>query len=355
MIIDNRVSAPVPGGIELRLRRSPRQWRVGALVLLSCWLSLMALAAMADGNRVRVGLLKFGTVNWEMDVIRIHGLAAREGIELEVRPLASVNAVNVALQGGAVDIIVNDWIWVSRQRAVGRDFTFVPYSLAVGSLMVPPDSGVNKLADLRGKRVGIAGGPVDKSWLLLQVYARQTLGAELSGFVEPVFAAPPLLNQLMLDGDLSAALNYWHYGARLKAAGMEPLLGVAEILPTLGVERPVPLLGWVFNARWAEQNPKAIGGFLRASRAAKQLLAESDEEWERLQPLLRAEDEATLHALRDGYRTGIPSCFGEPEIRAARQVFEIMAREGGKELVGSSSTLSAGTFWQGYEFGPCPQ
>ncbi|MEN8763191.1 MAG: ABC transporter substrate-binding protein, partial [Thiogranum sp.] len=126
-------------------------------------------------------------------------------------------------------------------------------------------------------------------------------------------------------------------------------------LPILGVERPVPLLGWVFNARWAEQNPKAIDGFLRASRAAKQVLAVSDEEWERLQPLLRAEDEATLHALRDGYRAGIPSCFGEPEIRAARQVFEIMAREGGKELVGTASTLSAGTFWQGDEFRSCPQ
>jgi len=355
MLFDNRVSLPVLAGLELRQRSLPRQWRFAALVLLLCWLSFMPLAAMADGNRVRVGLLKFGTVNWEMDVMRIHGLAAREGIELEVRPLASVNAVNVALQGDAVDIIVNDWIWVSRQRAVGRDFTFVPYSLAVGSLMVHPDSGVNTLADLRGKRMGIAGGPVDKSWLLLQVYARQTLGAELADLVEPVFAAPPLLNQLMLDGDVSAALNFWHYGARLKAAGMEPLLGVANILPILGVERPVPLLGWVFNARWAEQNPKAIGGFLRASRAAKQVLAESDEEWERLQPLLRAEDEATLHALRDGYRAGIPSCFGEPEIRAARQVFEIMAREGGEQLVGSGSTLSAGTFWQGDTFRPCPQ
>jgi NitT/TauT family transport system substrate-binding protein len=114
-------------------------------------------------------------------------------------------------------------------------------------------------------------------------------------------------------------------------------------------------LGWVFSAHWAEQNPKAIDGFLRASRATKQLLAESDEEWERLRHLVRAEDDATLHALRDGYRAGIPQCFGEPEVRAARQVFEIMAREGGKELVGSSSTLSAGTFWEGYQLGACPQ
>ena len=75
MLFDSGVSLPVPGGIELRLRWSPGQWRV--LLLLFCCLSLIPLAAMADGNRIRVGLLKFGTVNWEMDVIRSHGLAAR--------------------------------------------------------------------------------------------------------------------------------------------------------------------------------------------------------------------------------------------------------------------------------------
>ena len=355
MLFNSSISLPGRGDIELPLLKSVRQRQLGVLVLLCCWLSFMASTALADAERVRVGLLKFGTVNWEMDVIRRHGFAAREGIELEVLPLASVNAINVALQGDAVDIIVNDWIWVSRQRAVGRDFTFVPYSLAVGGLMVNPDSGVEKLEDLRGKRLGIAGGPVDKSWLLLQVYTRRTLGMELADLVEPVFAAPPLLNQLMLNGDLSAALNYWHYGARLQGAGMRPMLGVADILPVLGVERPVPLLGWVFDAPWAEQNPKAISGFLRASRAAKRVLAESDEEWQRLRTLIKAEDEATLHALRDGYRAGVPDCFGQAEIRAARQVFEIMASEGGEALVGSASTLSAGTFWEGHEFESCPQ
>jgi len=354
MLFESRIRLAGPGRISRPLPKAPRR-RPRVLVQLCCGLLLFPLAALGAGDPVRVGLLKFGTVNWEMDVVRSEGLAQREGIELQVRPLASTNAVNVALQGGAADVIVNDWIWVSRQRAAGHDYTFVPYSLAVGSLMVAPDAGVEKLADLRGKRVGVAGGPVDKSWLLLQVYARQTLGEALTDLVEPVFAAPPFLNQLALDGDLPAVLNFWHYGARLEAAGWQPLLSVADILPALGVDRPVPLLGWVFSAGWAAQHPKAIEGFLRASYAAKRRLAESDSEWERLRPLVRAENEATLHALRDGYRAGIPSCFGEPDVQAARQVFEIMAREGGTELVGSSKALSPGTFWEGYEIGACPQ
>ncbi|HLB80260.1 MAG TPA: ABC transporter substrate-binding protein, partial [Dongiaceae bacterium] len=93
-------------------------------------------------------VLKFGTVNWELDVIETHGLDKAEGFDLQVVELAGKDATTVALQAGDVDVIVTDWIWVSRARAEGAAFTFVPYSTAVGGLMVPADSPVRTLADL---------------------------------------------------------------------------------------------------------------------------------------------------------------------------------------------------------------
>ena len=316
-------------------------------------LLVTATSAAADPiNRLKVGTLQFGTVNWELDVIQTHGLAAREGVDLQVVPLASTSGTVVAMQGGAVNVIVSDWIWVSRQRSEGRRYAFVPYSLAVGALMVHPDADVRNLAGLRGKRLGVAGGPVDKSWLLLRAYAQQQLGEDLADMVEPNFVAPPLLNQLMLRNELSAGINYWHYGARLKAAGMRELIQVTEVMKELGVQRPVPLLGWVFNERWAAANRPALIGFLRASYAAKRILMESDAEWLRLRPLMKVEDDATLFALRDAYRAGVPRRFGAEEIEAAELVFEIVAKLGGDELVGPSRRLSDGTFWNGFELTP---
>ena len=55
-------------------------------------------------------------------------------------PLASTEATAVGLQGGSVDIIATDWLWVSRERSGGADFTFSPFTTALGSIMVPPDS-----------------------------------------------------------------------------------------------------------------------------------------------------------------------------------------------------------------------
>ena len=41
--------------------------------------------------------------------------------------LASNDATRIAINAGAVDVIVSDWLYVSRQRAEGVPLTFVPY------------------------------------------------------------------------------------------------------------------------------------------------------------------------------------------------------------------------------------
>ncbi len=304
----------------------------------------------APAGKVRVGVLSFGTVNWELDVVRHHGLARKEGVDLEVVKLSGKIATAVALQGGAVDAIVTDWLWVSRLRHAGTDYTFVPHSVMVGGLMVRPDAGIETLADLKGRRIGIAGGPVDKSWLLLRAYASKTLGADLAEIAEPVFAAPPLLNQIMLRGEIPAVLNFWHYNARLKAAGMKELIAVADLLPALGVDRPLPLIGWVFSEDWAARNEATVRGFLESLREAKQIMAASDAEWERLRPLTKAKDDATLKSLRDAYRAGIPRSFGAEEVAAAGKIFETLAEYGGAQLVGEATTLAPKTFWTGYRY-----
>ena len=236
--------------------------RLIGVVLLALAAGSAALAA--DRPVVRVGVLQFGTVSWELETMQRHGLLEREGVDVRVVPLALKDAANVALQGGEVDVIVNDWLWVARMRSEGADFVFVPFSQAVGGIHVRPDAAIAGFADLRGKRLGVAGGALDKSWLLLRAYARRTVGEDAASFLRPQFAAPPLLNELVTRGELPAAMNFWHYGARLAAAGMPEVLGMKEILATLGIGDEMPLVGWVFGERWAQANPAAVAGFLEA-------------------------------------------------------------------------------------------
>ena len=98
---------------------------------------------------------------------------SRPIFRFEVLELASPEAGKIALRAGNADIVVSDWLWVSRERALGAKLTFYPYSSALGAVMVPASSPIQTLADLKGRKLAVAGGPIDKNWLLLQAWLKQ--------------------------------------------------------------------------------------------------------------------------------------------------------------------------------------
>ena len=106
----------------------------------------------------------------------------------------------------------------------------------------------------------------------------------------------------------------------------------------------------MFSEKWAAANRDAAIGFLRSLRAAKEILATSDAEWERLRPLIKVDDDATFRLLRDYYRTGIPASFNDRDIAAAAQLFSTLAQYGGRDLVGDSTSIARGTFWSEFRY-----
>lgn len=327
--------------------------QLGTTIMTVLAIALMLVSGrpvMADPVTIRVGVLEFGTVNWELDTIQHYRLDEEHGIDLQMVGLAGRDATTLALRSGDVDAIVIDWIWVSRERAQGYDYTFMPFSKAVGALVVPAESDIDDLGDLEGRHIGIAGGPLDKSWLLLRALAEKEHGLDLADTVEAAFGAPPLLNEQLRLGRLDGVITYWHYVARLEADGMRRVLDVTDAGRRLGLESDVPLLGFAFSESRAEENEDALLGLLEASLEAKALLATDDAAWERLRPLMQAEDEEVFVALREGYRAGIPSSWGARERRDAEELFSIMAKFGGAELVGRSDQLEPGTFWDPARF-----
>ena len=313
----------------------------GIILLLS-----MAQAPAAELPQIKVGTLKFGTVNWELKVIS-EGIDRKHGFTLARVDFADKDATSIALQSGDVDVIVTDWIWVAMQRGLGHTFTFVPFSRSVGAVMADPAKGIRSVADLVGRSIGVAGGATDKSWVLLQAYARKTAGLELKDKADVQFGAPPLLNELAQRGKLDAVLNFWNFNARLKSKGFVPVISIRDILPALGLDADPPLLGWVFSDRWAADHPELAKGLVDASYEAKSLMKSDDAIWDRLRPIMDADDDATFQALKDGYREGIPNRYERKDIAAAEGAFDLM-RAIDPGSVANLEALPAGTFWSGY-------
>ncbi|CAH2404295.1 ABC transporter substrate-binding protein [Mesorhizobium ventifaucium] len=295
--------------------------------------------------KVRIGVLKFGTVSWALDTLKHHKFDAANGIDLEVVDFAGEDATNVAMLAGAIDMIVSDWLWVSRQRSEGVDLTLVPYSTAVGAIMVKEGAPIRTITDLRGKKIGVAGGPLDKSWLLIQALARRDHGLDLAATSDIVFGAPPLISEKAMQGELDAVLNFWHFCARLEANSFRRLIGADAAAKALGASGAVSALGYVFHDKWANEHPDAVTGFIKASAQSKDLLARSDDEWLRLAPIIRAQGKE-LAKLRDRYREGIPRRPVAEDAADAGKLYRVLAEIGGEKLVGRAPEMAPGTFWQ---------
>ncbi len=307
-------------------------------------LSFLAPARAAPGE-VSVAILEFGTVNWEFEAVSRLKLDKKNGFFLRRLKLAGNAATKIAFQGGAADAMVADWIWVARQRAAGKDYIFVPYSRAVGGIAVSGDSEINTLPDLKGKTLGIAGGPNDKSWIILQAYAQQEFGFDLAAETKQVFGAPPLIMQKTLDGELDAAVNYWHFLAKMQAKGFRIVAPVNEAAEGLGLDPDTPMLGYVFKGQFVRENERLFNEFLDTSRRAKQALRDDDALWEEIRPQMRAKSDAEFDALKAGFRAGIPVST-EVSLDSARALFALMVEIGGEALVGEATELPDGVFYQ---------
>jgi NitT/TauT family transport system substrate-binding protein len=303
------------------------------------------LAGPAGAETIRLAIQKTGTVAWELSVIRAHGLDRQAGLDLAILELASPEAGKIALRGGSADIIVSDWLWVSRERHLGAKLVFHPYSSAVGAVMVAAASPLKSLADLKGKSLAVAGGPIDKSWLLLQG-AMKLDGIDLKTQASINYGAPALLAEKTLQGEFDANLNYWNFSAAMEAKGMRRLGGIADILPKLGVKGTPAMIGYVFDEAWAARNRGALERFLDTTRKAKDMLANSDAEWQRIAPLIGSVDAATLAIYRNRYREGIPRRPIADEETDARTLYRTLAQLGGAELVGPAPDLAPGTFYR---------
>jgi NitT/TauT family transport system substrate-binding protein len=321
---------------------APLSW----LRLLIILPALLAAAPLARADTLKAGILKFGTVEWLLDTIRHNKLDAREGYDLNALALASNNALQVALMGGEADIIVTDWFWVLRQRAAGDDFQFAPYSTAVGAVMVPAGSPIKSVADLKGKKIGVAGGPLDKSWLLLRARGLDTSAGDLIQTGKPIYGAPPLLNQQAIWGEVDALLTYWHFAAQLEAGGFKRLASVSDLMKEAGLKSEIPLIGFVFSGKLAKSKPDLIAGFIRSAKAAQDILLKSDAEWERLRPLMRPANDAEFIAMRNRYREGITFAWGPDQQAEAAKLFGILERVGGEELTGRKVSFDPQMFWQ---------
>ncbi|WP_020483535.1 ABC transporter substrate-binding protein [Methylomonas sp. MK1] len=313
-----------------------------------CLFAIAALlpqfASTNEKPTIRIGTMAAGTLNWELAAMRNQGLLDKAEFSVENIAVANQQAGKVTLQAGSVDVIVSDWIWTSSMRSTGTNLSFYPFSDTSGVLLVPADSPIKSLADLKGKKLGIAGGELDKNWLLLQALGQQQQ-LDLNAGVEKIYGAPPLLSQQLLEKRVDALLTFWQFAAHLEAQGYRVLLTGEDIIRQLGISEIVPSIGYVFKQDWADQHKSAFKQFLSLSKQAHDTLCNSDTEWQKIVPLTDATSTEEQQKLRERYCRGRVEQWGATQQNAAAKIYTLLHQLSNNKLTGASGQLQAGTFW----------
>jgi NitT/TauT family transport system substrate-binding protein len=119
-----------------------------------------------------------------------------------------------------------------------------------------------------------------------------------------------------------------------------------QVMKDLGAKGAVAIVGYTFDGAFASRKRAAVDGFLAAVREAKQILASSEAEWQRLAPRIGVRDSAALAIYRQRYSEGIVRRPAAEEEADARALYRVLAEIGGAELVGPARELAPGTFYR---------
>lgn len=288
-------------------------------------LAMLPVCVQAQGETqplpvLTLSVMQFGTPHWELEHLMRQQLDRANGFELEVRLVADLPASRLALSSGSVDGAVSDLLWAQARYEAGTAYRYLPFSSQIGEVLVNDGSTIRTLADLRGKRIGVAGGPDGLGWRLLQ-HVAEAQGIDLARDATVQYAAPPLLSQALRRGQVDALLTFWHFSARLRGeGGVHTAFSLSDLVGSLGLAPDLPVLGYLFPQAWAAEHGDLLQRFGAALRQTKIQLASQSEQWQEVRPLMRADNDAVFAALRDSFVEGIPQPLDPDRIAALQRL-----------------------------------
>jgi NitT/TauT family transport system substrate-binding protein len=202
------------------------------------------------------------------------GLFAQQGLHVTIVKIASSQAVITDQEAGRVDISAGSYIPYISAQAGGARFRILAEAstLAPGCrlLVTRPGSGINNMADLVGKKIGVNGTNSIGTLLISALFAEHGYPTKNIGFVTDEQGFPVMPEELVQGTWAAAFLAEPYVTLAAEQFGEVQFADLDQ-----GATENFPIDGYVATQGWAKAHPKTVAAFLRAIEAG-QALANSD-------------------------------------------------------------------------------
>jgi ABC-type nitrate/sulfonate/bicarbonate transport system substrate-binding protein len=224
-----------------------------------------------------------GTQLFPVEIMQQQGIAGRHGLKLDVTKLSGPQAVDTAEQNGDFDIAFNSWLTVAlfRQHGIGVSNVYSMYGFT-NDVLVKKDSPIQSFADLKGKRIGLFGGPTGGTTTLFRLICVKYYGFDPVKDAQVQYGAPPLLVNALDRGSLDAVqLLDPVIVSQLETGTVRSIGNIGDIWRQKTGQDPM-LVAINVRDSWAAQHADVVKRFILAFREAVQYLRTHREVWTKL-------------------------------------------------------------------------
>lgn len=246
--------------------------------------SMMMVAALPSASwaQMKVIIGHFGDPEPYKSIVADGSLEKATGWTIEWRKFNSGAEVNAAMASGSMVISEIGSVPLAAGASQGVDYQMIGLSNAIGaseSLITRNGAGINKPADLKGKKVAVPVGSTAHFSLMgaLKKYGIAEKDVQIIGMSPPEIAAAWSQNAI------DAAFIWEPIQTKLRENGklMIKASDVADIgYPTFNA--------WVANAKFAQENKAGVVAFLKAINAVNADYGKNKSKWNAETPSLMA-------------------------------------------------------------------
>jgi NitT/TauT family transport system substrate-binding protein len=315
-----------------------------ALIGLAAAVASAGLAAAAedafslkgDGGVVRMTNNQAGTNAFAFYTIQKFKLDEKYNFKLEEIAVSGSLAASTALRAGGTDLIVQDFMSLANLRNAGEKIiAIVPMFRWGDQIVVPTNSTIKNLGDLRGKKVG-TDRHTNATWLVVMAAALKLHNLNLEKDSSVQAGSVSLLRGLMEQGQLDATFMYNNITPAMTVTGKFRVLHeMRELISAIGLDGDVPFLFHAVSESYAAAHPANVKAYLAAYREAVQILNTNNDIWMEVGRRQKM-DEAAISPLRDEMRRDLMSKFEPTTETAVRNIFDVLLATAGPAVLGMS-------------------
>jgi NitT/TauT family transport system substrate-binding protein len=314
--------------------------------ILTLALAVLPMAAAqaaepkGDGGTIRMSNNQAGTNAFAFYTIQKFKLDEKYGFKLQEVPTANSLAAITAIRAGAVDMMVADIIAVSNMRNAGvKVIAIVPMFRWGDHVIVPADSPIKNLGDLKGKKVG-TDSHTNSTWFVIMAAALKLYNLNLEKEATVQAGGVGLLRGLMEQGQLDATFIYNNITPAMTANGkFRVLYQMRDLISAIGLDGDVPFLFHAVAEDYATAHPANVRAYLAAYREAVSILNTDDDIWMEVGRRQKMDD-AAIPPLRDEMRRDLMSKFEPTTEAAVRNIFDVLLATAGPGVLGMNAMPS---------------